>query len=132
MTKLFVKSVYVTVTTTSSTEFTSTRIYIGTISPKIIEVIFYQHKFSWSFGNYMVRNNEVIERYVNLISITFTFVSILPFIDQRFKTYQFQSPQVIKCVVAPRISKELILNSFMSTFESNKIYSSIRKLWLTF
>ncbi|TCO67583.1 hypothetical protein EV214_1641, partial [Marinisporobacter balticus] len=31
-----------------------------------IEVIFYQHKFFWSFGNYMVRNKAAIERYANL------------------------------------------------------------------
>lgn len=39
-----------------------------------IEVIFYQQKFFWPFGNYMVRNKLAIERYVNLISISFAFV----------------------------------------------------------
>ncbi|MCT4619057.1 MAG: transposase [Marinisporobacter sp.] len=42
-----------------------------------IEVIFYQHKFFWPFSNYMVRNKVAIERYVNLLAITFTFISVL-------------------------------------------------------
>ena len=39
-----------------------------------IEVLFYEHKFFWSFGNYMVRTQAAIERYANLIILTFAFV----------------------------------------------------------
>jgi hypothetical protein len=92
-----------------------------------IEVIFYQHKFFWSFGNYMVRNKKAIERYVNLLAISYTFVSILPFIDQRFEQYKFKSPQRIKRLIAEQISKELIFDNFVSSLESSKIYSKIQK-----
>ena len=54
-----------------------------------IEVIFYEHKFFWSFGNYMVRSQQAIERYVNLLAIVFAFVQVLPFIAPRFCDYQF-------------------------------------------
>lgn len=30
-----------------------------------IEVIFYQHKFFWFFGNYMVRNKEAINNFLD-------------------------------------------------------------------
>lgn len=92
-----------------------------------IEVIFYQHKFFWSFGNYMVRNKDAIEKYVNLLSVSYTLVSILPFVEEKFKEYKFNSPQRIKRVIAEQITKELIFNSFVSSLESSKIYFKIQK-----
>lgn len=92
-----------------------------------IEVIFYQHKFFWSFGNYMVRNKEAIERYANLLTIAYTFICVLPFIDPKFQRYQFESPQVIKRAVGEQISKELIFASFVSSFESTKIYTTVKE-----
>jgi hypothetical protein len=92
-----------------------------------IEVIFYQHKFFWSFGNYMVRSKTAIERYINLIAISFTFVCVLPFITETFSKYKFESPQVIKRLVSERILKELIFDSFVSTLENSKIYSIVSK-----
>ena len=92
-----------------------------------IEVIFYQHKFFWGFSNYMVRNKLAIERYVNLISIGFTLVCVLPFLDKRLEAYQFQSPQVVRREIASQIHKELILSSFVSSFENSEIYSTIKE-----
>lgn len=92
-----------------------------------IEVIFYQQKCFWGFSNYMVRNKLAIERYINLLSIGFTFVSTLPFVDQRFESYKFQSPQVIRREISSHIQKELILTSFISSFENSKIYSAIKE-----
>lgn len=92
-----------------------------------IEVIFYQQKFFWSFGNYMVRSKTAIERYINLTAISFTFVSVLPFIKGTFSNYKFESSQVIKRLVSERILKELIFDSFVSTLENSKIYSIVSK-----
>ncbi|SHJ69020.1 IS701 family transposase, partial [Clostridium magnum] len=72
-----------------------------------IEVFFYQHKFFWSFGNYMVRNKKAIENYTNLLAIAYSFVVILPFIHKSFSKYKFQSPQEIKNAISYQISKEL-------------------------
>lgn len=92
-----------------------------------IEVMFYQHKFFWSFGNYMVRNKDAIERYVNLLAIAYTFTYVLPFIDRRYSEYQFKSPQLVKRAIGEQITKELIFDSFVSNFESAKIYSAIKE-----
>lgn len=92
-----------------------------------IEVIFYQHKFFWSFGNYMVRNKAAIERYANLLTVAYTFVCVLPFICPNFKRYQFSSPQVIKRAIGEHLSKELIFASFVSNFENTNIYSTVKK-----
>lgn len=157
ITNLFKEPVYVTVTSKDTETFSSIRVYISSIDPDEInvfkdnddetkedsivqnkmldayrlrwniEVIFYQHKFFCSFGNYMVRNKSSIERYANLLSIAYTFVCILPFIDQKFHKYQFQSPQLIKRTVGDQINNELFLSSFVASFESSKIYYVIKK-----
>jgi hypothetical protein len=92
-----------------------------------IEVIFYQHKFFWSFGNYMVRNKEAIERYVNLLAIAYTFVVVLPFLHPKFSQYKLQSPQEIKNAVSYQLSKELILSTFVQELKKSKISSSLIK-----
>jgi hypothetical protein len=97
-----------------------------------IEVIFYQHKFFWSFGNYMVRNKAAIERYANLLTVAYTFVCVLPFICSNFEQYRFSSPQVMKRAIGGHLSKELILASFVSNFENTNIYSTIKKAVKTF
>jgi len=91
-----------------------------------IEVIFYEHKFFWSFGNYMVRNKIAIERYVNLLAIAFAFVQVLPFIAPRFYDYQFHSPQTVKRVVADQLTQELIFDTFVKRLENNKIYLAVK------
>lgn len=91
-----------------------------------VEVIFYEHKFFWSFGNYMVRNKQAIERYVNLLATAFAFVQVLPFVAQKFSEYQFQSPQTIKRVVSDLLMKELIFDTFVKRLENSKIYLEIK------
>lgn len=86
-----------------------------------IEVFFYQHKFFWSFGNYMVRNKIAIENYTNLLAIAYSFVVILPFIHKSFSKYKFQSPQETKNVISYQISKELILGTFVQKIQKSKI-----------
>lgn len=65
-----------------------------------IEVFFYQHKFFWSFGNYMVRNKRAIENYTNLLAIAYSFVVVIPFINNSFSKYKFQSTQEIKNAIS--------------------------------
>jgi hypothetical protein len=88
-----------------------------------IEVIFYEHKFFWSFGNYMVCNKNVIERYTHLLAVGFTFVNVLPFINNNYSSYKFQSPQIIKHGISAQLNKELILGTFVSRLGNTKIYT---------
>lgn len=92
-----------------------------------IEVLFYQHKFFWSFGNYMVRNKQAIETYVNLLSVSFTLVSVLPFMDKNYAKYKFESPQTIKRVISSNLMQELILSSFVEKLKTNEIYYKVRE-----
>ncbi|ELP60203.1 hypothetical protein F502_06187 [Clostridium pasteurianum DSM 525 = ATCC 6013] len=93
-----------------------------------IEVIFYQHKFFWSFGKYMVRSQEAIEKYVNLLAIAYSFTVILPFINKAFSKYQFKSPQVTKNTISYQMSKELILRTFVQKLQKNKIQEEVLKV----
>lgn len=92
-----------------------------------IEVFFYQHKFFWSFGNYMVRNKKAIENYVNLLAIAYSFTVVLPFISKSFSKYKFHSPQEIKSAISYQISKELILSTFVQRVQNNKINEEVLK-----
>lgn len=44
----------------------------------------------------MVKSKAGIEKYVNLLGVTYTLCITLPFIDNRFAKYMFQSPQEFK------------------------------------
>jgi hypothetical protein len=97
-----------------------------------IEVMFYEHKFFWSFGNYMLRNQNAIERYVNLLSISFAFVQVLPFINENYRSNKFKSPQAIKRVFGDRLNQELIFDIFMQQLEKGKIYATVKNAVNTF
>ena len=45
----------------------------------------YCDKIFWFLDKYMVRNKKAVERYVNLLAIAYTFVSVLHFWIQDFK-----------------------------------------------
>jgi len=75
----------------------------------------------------MVRNQSAIERYVNLLTITFAFVQVLPFIAPRFCGYQFQSPQIVKHAVSDQLTQELIFDTFVKRLENNKIYFAVKR-----
>ena len=48
-----------------------------------IEVIFYELKKFWSFGNYMIRTEKGIETYINLLGLAYTFAKTLPLLGRR-------------------------------------------------
>lgn len=91
-----------------------------------IEVIFYELKKFWSFGNYMIRTEKGIETYINLLGLAYTFAKILPFWAEEFSELRSLSPQEIKSQLALYIREELILDSFVTRLESTKIYSILK------
>ena len=146
--------VYITVTTTDIEKFKSVRLYLSTIDiEKIksfddksfddniqikksiydiykirwnIEVIFYQQKTFWSFSNYMVRSKDAIEKYVNLLGVAYSMCIILPFVNEKFATYKFQSPQELKYNLSEHIIKELFFSKLLKTVQSVKNIVTIR------
>ncbi|AOZ76338.1 hypothetical protein AC231_07905 [Clostridium pasteurianum] len=76
----------------------------------------------------MVRSQEAIEKYVNLLAIAYSFTVILPFINKAFSKYQFKSPQVTKNTISYQMSKELILRTFVQKLQKNKIQEEVLKV----
>lgn len=71
-------------------------------------------------------------RHINLLAVSFTFMTVLLFIHPKFRGCRFESPQVIKHVVAEQLTQELILDSFASQLESSKIYLLVKKAVIHF
>lgn len=61
----------------------------------------------------MVRSQSAIEKYVNLVGVTYSLVTLVPFLYTEFKDYQFQSIQEIKYSLSEKITKELIFSNLL-------------------
>lgn len=91
-----------------------------------IEIIFYELKTFWSFGDYMVVTEKGIESYVNLLATAYTIVKCYPFMVKNNEEFLNLSPQQIKNVLSRYLREELILNSFVTGFENTKIYKNLK------
>ena len=91
-----------------------------------IEVIFYQQKTFWLFSNYMVRSKAGIEKYVNLLGVAYTMCITLPFINEQFAEYKFQSPQEFKYHLSECILKELFIGKLLKVLQSAKNILTIK------
>ena len=49
-----------------------------------IEVAYYEQKTFWALGDYRLRSQTGIERLVNLLTLCYAFVKILPFLPMPF------------------------------------------------
>lgn len=145
ITNLFKNPVYVVVTVKDIEKFSSVRLYLSTIdfnSIKVndsekedektasiydtykirwnIEVVFYQEKLFWSFGNYMVRGKISIEKYINLVGVAYSMVILLPFLCDTYSEIKFQSPQEIKHIVGEEIREELFFSNLLEIQQIKK------------
>jgi hypothetical protein len=73
-----------------------------------IETIFYELKTFWSFGSYRLRSKSAIDNFVNLLSISYSFTKLVPFVDPFF---------------ADVIRKELFFAQFLDFAETRLISS---------
>ena len=87
-----------------------------------IEVIFYEQKTFWSFGNYMVRSKAGIENYINFTAIVYSCVQLIPFQQTQYAHLQSESAQVKKQLFGMAIQEELFFYTFVSALE-NRINS---------
>ena len=139
LTNLYDKPVMITVTTNDTTNFKSVRFYLSTEkiekekteiveekrNNKVnsvydvyrnrwnIEVMFYQQKTFWSLETYMVRSKVGIEKYINLIGISYAMMVLIPFISDMHKEYKFCSVQEIKYAFSERIMNELFFSKIL-------------------
>ena len=86
-----------------------------------IEVMFYEIKTFWSFGNYMLRSKNGIENFVNLLSISYACAKCIPFSDEFFSDFSHLSTQTTKYAFGEAIRKDLFFAQFMDFVETHHI-----------
>ena len=84
-----------------------------------IEVAYYEQKKFWALGNYMLRSKIGIERLTNLLTLLYSFMTLLPFYDKTFSALSNNSPQQSRFVIGMTIWQEL----FFAAFEHGHISS---------
>ncbi len=74
-----------------------------------IEVFFENMKTFWSLTEYKVRNENAIPRYLNLICLAYTGITLLPYDEDypQFSQYKGLSPQELRQVISARLTEEL-------------------------
>ena len=85
-----------------------------------IEVAYYEQKKFWSFGAYMLRSKVGIERLMNLLSVLYAFMTLLPFYDSTFVSLASNSPQQSRFVIGITIWYELFSAAFDDCHTSSK------------
>ena len=93
-----------------------------------IEVSYYEQKKFWSLERYMLRSRIGIERMINLITILYSAMKLLPYLETDFSEYQTESVQDFRWYLSKRIREQLIIQSFVKTLETQIKSSSIRQL----
>ncbi len=77
---------------------------------------------------YRIRSKEGIERLVNLLSLSYSAMTLLPYSDETFSGYQSASAQETRYEIGRQIQSEIILCSFGKFLETIKNCSSLTKI----
>ena len=93
-----------------------------------IEVSYQEGKAFWSMEEYRVRSKEGIERWINLISLTYSAMTLLPYCDKTFSSYQYANPQETRYEISQQIQSTIILCSFVKFLETLKNSSVLIKI----
>jgi len=86
-----------------------------------IEVMFYELKTFWSFGNYRLRSKEGIQNFVSMMAISYSFAKLIPFTDSFFADFAELSTQTNKYAFGEAIRKELFFAQFVDFVETHLI-----------
>ena len=93
-----------------------------------IEFSYYEGKTFWSLEEYRIRSKEGIERLVNLNSLSYSAMTLLPYSDETFCGYQSASVQETRYEIGQQIQADIILCSFGRFLETLKNCSTLIKV----
>lgn len=85
-----------------------------------IELSYYEGKTFWSLEEYRIRSRKGIERLINLLAVSYSAMTLLPYSDERFSSYQSSSAQETKFEISQQIQASIIFDSFVRTLETVK------------
>ena len=92
-----------------------------------IEVSYYEQKMFWSLCHYLVRSRKGIELLVNLATITYCAMKILPYQDGAFAQYCGESVQEFRFVLSGKIREQVFYATFVKNIETSIKSASIVK-----
>lgn len=76
-----------------------------------IETGYYKTKTFWSFNDYKIRSAKGIERFINLIGISYAVCKILSYYSKDFEAYKGQSIHEVRYQLGEQICKGIIIRS---------------------
>ena len=94
-----------------------------------IEVGYYEQKTFWSLCKYMVRSHHGIEMMVNLINIAYSGMKLIPYFDESFAKYKYESPQEFRFELSEQIREQVFYATLVDSVETG-IKSKIVDTWL--
>lgn len=77
-----------------------------------IETAFYEQKKFWALGSYMLRSRDGIECLLNLLTILYSMMTLLPFLDSDFSFLSGESPQQSRFLLSRCLHRELFFITF--------------------
>ena len=72
-----------------------------------IETAYYEQKKFWSLKAYMLRSKRGIESLINLLTIVYSMMSLLPLLNSEFSFLSNLSHQEARFLLSQEIQKEL-------------------------
>ena len=85
-----------------------------------IEVAYYEQKTFWALGDYRLRSQTGMERLVNLLTLCYSAMKILPFLSDAFSFLKGLSPQKARFALGQAINREVFFSSFIAYLETTK------------
>ena len=83
-----------------------------------IEIGFMEQKAYWGFSDYLLRSIKGIERLINVQSIGYAVLCLLPWVDEQFASLKNLSIQERRYEVGRVISHQLFMGNLIRTLES--------------
>ena len=84
-----------------------------------IEVAYYEQKSFWALGDYRLRSQSGIERLVNLLTLVYAAVKLLPYLSEDFCALRGASPQQARFAFGRSICQEVFFTSFVVRLEGS-------------
>ena len=85
-----------------------------------IEKIYFELNTFWNFREYKLRSRVGIERLVNLQTLTYALLSMLPYVDNDFCSLEEMSMQERRYTLGRLIDRQLFFEAFVADSESGE------------
>lgn len=95
----------------------------------MVEVVYYEQKMFWGLQNYRLRSENGFITQINLNSVLYGLLSLIPFLDKRFEFMAELSVQERRFKVGEAIRHKFILATFAKKCESLENITDITNVY---